>query len=121
MDENRCDDASTTIEELKTIVANFAKERNWGKYHTPKNLASAAAIEAGELMECFQWLTPEESEQVKNAPEKKQAVAEEICDVLSYLLELCNRMNVDLAKEFVKKMKKNAIKYPVPVESSADA
>lgn len=112
MNEKRYADPVTTIEELKQIVVRFADERDWGKFHTPKNLAMSALIEAGELMECFQWLTPEESYQVKDDPEKKQAVAEEICDVVSYLLNLCVKLDVDLASEFVKKSKKNAIKYP---------
>ncbi len=118
MDEQRYADSITTIEDLKQIVVRFSEERDWGKYHTPKNLASSAAIEAGELMECFQWLTPEESYQVKDDPAKKQAAAEEICDVVSYLLNLCVKLDVDLASEFVKKSKKNALKYPKPETSS---
>ena len=64
-------------------------------------------------MEVFQWLTPEESFEVKNDPSRKKAAAEEICDVVSYLLGLCSKLDVDLASEFVKKFEKNAIKYPI--------
>ena len=114
MSENDYSDSVTKIDELKKLVVKFSADRNWGKYHTPKNLASSVAVEAAELVECFQWLTPEESYELKNDPEKKKAVAEEICDVESYLLNLCAALEIDLASEFVKKLGKNALKYPIP-------
>ena len=113
MNEPQYSDSVTKIDELKKLVVQFAADRSWEKYHTPKNLASSVAIEAAELVECFQWLTPEESYGLKNDPEKKKAVAEEICDVASYLLNLCAKLDVDLASEFVKKLEKNALKYPI--------
>jgi len=113
LEEKRFSDSVTTIQELKDVVAKFAQERGWERYHTPKNLAGSVAIEAAELLERFQWLTPEESIDVKNDPVKKKAVAEEIADVASYLLNLCLKLDVDLAKEFVEKFQKNALKYPV--------
>lgn len=116
MNDSSYNDSVTTIDDLKRVVVDFANERDWDKYHTPKNLATSAAIEAGELMECFQWLTPEESYALKDDPVKKQAAAEEICDVVSYLLDLCVKLDVDLASEFIKKTRKNAIKYPVPTK-----
>lgn len=121
MNEAVISDSTTTIDDLKKLVARFAADRGWERYHTPKNLASSAAIEAAELMEHFQWLTPEESFEVANDPDKKRAIAEEISDVVSYLLNLCNRLDVDLASEFVKKMEKNAVKYPIPKERSPEA
>lgn len=105
-------DETTSIGEMKALVAQFAAERNWAIYHTPKNLASSVAIEAAELMEHFQWLTPTESDAVRLDPEKKAAVGEEMADVLSYLLEMANRLDLDLANAFFKKQEKNAIKYP---------
>ena len=69
-------------------------------------------------MECFQWLTVEESYAVKNDPEKKLAVADEIADVFCYLLNLCDELDVDLAAELERKMAKNAVKYPL--SSSAE-
>ncbi|MGN1065075.1 MAG: nucleotide pyrophosphohydrolase, partial [Thermoguttaceae bacterium] len=67
-EESRYTDATATVDDLKRLVDRFQEERNWAKYHTPKNLASSVAIEAAELMEHFQWLTPEESYEVKNDP-----------------------------------------------------
>ncbi len=113
MKEERLSDSVATIQDLKDVVERFAQERDWERYHTPKNLAGSVAIEAAELLERFQWLTPEESLDLKNDPVQKKAVAEEIADVLSYLLNLCLKLDVDLAKEFVEKFHKNALKYPV--------
>ena len=70
-EQSRYTDATATVDDLKRLVDQFQRERNWAKYHTPKNLASSVAIEAAELMEHFQWLTPEESYEVKNDPEKR--------------------------------------------------
>lgn len=105
-------DQSVTISELREIVRRFAEERGWEIYHQPKNLAASISIEAAELLEIFQWLTPEESANIADDPEKKRAAGEEIADVLSYLLALCNRLEIDLTDVFLKKTAKNAIKYP---------
>ena len=105
-------DATTTVADLKRLVVRFAEERDWGRFHTPKNLAASVAIEAAELLERFQWLTPEESVAVKDDPEALNAVAEEIADVASYLLNLCDKLGVDFASAFAAKMRKNAEKYP---------
>ncbi len=113
MKEERLSDSVATIQDLKDVVERFAQERGWERYHTPKNLAGSVAIEAAELLERFQWLTPEESLELKNDPVQKKAVAEEIADVLSYLLNLCLKLDVDLTQEFFEKFRKNALKYPV--------
>lgn len=105
-------DATTTVADLKRLVVRFAEERDWGRFHTPKNLAASVAIEAAELLERFQWSTPEESFAVKDDPEALNAVAEEIADVASYLLNLCDKLGVDFASAFAAKMRKNAEKYP---------
>ena len=119
-EQSRYTDATATVDDLQRLVDQFQRERNWAKYHTPKNLASSVAIEAAELMEHFQWLTPEESYEVKHDPDKKEAIADEIADVASYLLNLCLKLDVDLASEFARKMKKNAIKYPIPAREEAE-
>ncbi len=106
-------DSVATIASLREIARKFVLDRDWEKFHTPKNLASAVAIEAAELMEHFQWLTPEESADAKECPEKKAAIAEELCDVLAYLLSMANAMEIDVASSFVAKMAKNSQKYPV--------
>lgn len=105
-------DSATTVDDLKRLVVRFAEERDWGRFHTPKNLASSVAIEAAELLERFQWLTPEESVAVKDDPEALNAVAEEIADVASYLFNLCDKLGLDFASIFATKMRKNAEKYP---------
>lgn len=105
-------DATSTVADLKRLVVRFAEERDWGRFHTPKNLAASVAIEAAELLERFQWSTPEESFAVKDDPEALNAVAEEIADVASYLLNLCDKLGVDFASAFAAKMRKNAEKYP---------
>ena len=113
IDHRDFSDETTTIDELKSIASRFVDDRGWRPYHTPKNLASSVAIEAAE---CFQWLAPEESYLVKNDPEKKTAIADEIADVFAYLINLCDELDVDLASEFVRKMRKNAEKYPIAKE-----
>ncbi|MDO5310213.1 MAG: nucleotide pyrophosphohydrolase [Planctomycetia bacterium] len=112
-------DATTTIARLKALATQFVEERNWQSYHTPKNLAMSVAIEAAELMECFQWLAPEESYRVTEKVDTREAVADEIADVFCYLLNLCDELKIDLAAELVRKMAKNAIKYPAPVSNHA--
>ena len=116
MDNDSYSDVTTTVSELKRVAQQFVSDRHWEPYHTPKNLAMSTAIEAAELMECFQWLTPEESYQVKNDPEKMIQIGDEIADVFAYLLNLCSELDVDLAAEFVRKSAKNAQKYPLGLD-----
>ncbi len=106
-------DAQTTVAELRRTVEAFVDQREWHRFHTPKNLAMSLAIEAAELMEHFQWLTPEQSRAVADQPEKLQQTAEEMADVFCYLLAMANELGVDLAAALEAKMAKNAAKYPV--------
>jgi NTP pyrophosphatase (non-canonical NTP hydrolase) len=106
-------DDRTTIAELRREVAAFVQARDWSQFHTPKNLAMSLAIEAAELMEHFQWITPEESRALGGDASKKTAVGEEMADVLCYLVAMANELEVDLAEAFRAKMIKNASKYPV--------
>ncbi|MBN1436633.1 MAG: nucleotide pyrophosphohydrolase [Sedimentisphaerales bacterium] len=106
-------DSTTTIADLKQIVADFADQRDWRQFHSPKNLAMGAAIEAAELMEHFLWLTQKQSEETAQDPQTKHQIAEEISDVFCYLLNLANVMNIDLSEAFRAKMIRNAEKYPV--------
>lgn len=105
-------DATTTVAELRDLVRRFVDERDWVQFHTPKNLAMSAAIEAAELMEHFQWLTPEASLNVTSNPGEKDAVGEELADVVCYLLALANSLGLDVADCVERKMAKNAVKYP---------
>lgn len=105
-------DSTTTIAELKQSMARFIAEREWEKFHDPKNLAASIAIEAAELMEHFQWLRSDELANVKSDSAAMQAVAEELADIACYVLSFANTMGIDLAESIENKMKKNASKYP---------
>ena len=100
-----------TIEQLAAAVREFGRERDWHLYHTPKNLTAALIVEAAELLEPFQWLTPEQS--LNLPPETHEAVRQEMADVLIYLVSLANCLEVDLLKAAEDKLVINAAKYPV--------
>ncbi|HVE13409.1 MAG TPA: nucleotide pyrophosphohydrolase [Elusimicrobiota bacterium] len=95
---------------LKKIRA-FRDARDWMQFHDPKNLAISVAIEAAELLEHFQWRTPEQC--VAHARREKEAVADEIADVATYLFELADNLGIDLERAMERKIRKNARKYPV--------
>jgi NTP pyrophosphatase (non-canonical NTP hydrolase) len=105
-------DADTTVSELRRLIAEFVAARSWEQFHTPKNLAMSAAIEAAELMEHFQWLTPEESRELSGKPEALAEIGEELADVCCYLLALANTLGIDVAAAIADKMRKNERKYP---------
>ena len=91
----------------------FAAAREWEQFHTPKNLAMALAGEAGELLEIFQWLTPEQSARVTNTEKGKQAVEHELADLLAYVIRLADVLNIDLSQSLWNKLRLNEEKYPV--------
>lgn len=98
------------LEELLERVRSFNRERDWEQFHSPKNLSTALMIEAGELAEIFQWLTGEES---ADLPEPKMRKArEEIGDVLIYLVNLADKLGIDLIEAAEEKLKQNEKKYP---------
>jgi dCTP diphosphatase len=100
-----------SLQDLAEAVRGFGRERDWHLYHTPKNLTAALIVEAAELLEPFQWLTPEES---LNLPEpKRERVRQEMADVLIYLVSLANLLEVDLLRAAEDKLAINAAKYPV--------
>ncbi len=97
---------------LSDTLRDFAAARGWRAYHTPKNLAMALIVEAAELVEHFQWATPEESRAL--SPDKLGEVRDEMADVLIYLVELADVLGVDLIAAAHAKIVKNARKYPAP-------
>lgn len=97
--------------ELRDAMRDFAAAREWERFHTPKNLAAALSVEAAELLEHFQWLTEQESQQLDEA--RRTAVAHELADVLLYLVRLADRLDVDLLEAARRKLALNAAKYPV--------
>ena len=86
------------LKELQASLRHFAAERDWQPFHNPKNLATALMVEAAELAEIFQWMTPEESREAHNTPELKARIGEEIADVLLYLLQAADHSQVDVAR-----------------------
>lgn len=109
---------SLDLNALQARLRAFAAERQWEPFHTPKNLAMALMVEAAELQELFQWLTPEESQRLTADPAQKERVADELADVLLYLLQLADHTGVDLADAVERKLVKNARKHPVPPASA---
>ena len=103
-------DALTTLQDLKARVAEFVGERDWGQFHTPKNLSMSIAIEAAELMEHFQWMTVEQSRSLP--PEALAEIGEELADIVIYSLSLANVLGLDLTQTVTEKMAKNIRKYP---------
>lgn len=102
---------ANVLAELRDALRRFAAERDWDQFHSPKNLAIALSVEAGELLERFQWLSEAESQSL--SPTERSRVEQEMADVLLYLIRLADRLDVDLAAVAREKMKINAEKYPV--------
>ena len=102
--------AMMDLERIREALRRFAAERDWDRFHTPKNLAAALSVEAAELLEHFQWLTAEESANLSAVTLSK--VRLEIADVLLYLIRLADKLNVDLMSAATEKIRINAAKYP---------
>jgi len=100
-----------TFEQMKIYLDQFIRERNWDHYRTPKNLAMALSTEVGELTELFQWLSEKECAEIHRDLTKMKMIEEEMADVLSYLVQLAGILNIDLAKAFWEKTKKNELKH----------
>ncbi len=101
----------TELESLRDELRDFAAARDWDQFHSPKNLAMALSAEAGELLEIFQWLTPEQSARLD--PKAQAAAADEIADVLLYVVRLGDRLGIDPVAAARRKLVANAEKYPV--------
>lgn len=99
---------------LQQRLAAFAAARDWEQYHTPKNLAVALSVEASELVEIFQWLTPEQSARVMEDADSAHRVADEVADVLAYLLQFCEVLGIDALAALAAKIDRNESRFPVP-------
>ncbi|NEB78098.1 nucleotide pyrophosphohydrolase [Streptomyces sp. SID14478] len=99
---------------LQTRLAHFAASRRWEPFHTPKNLAMALSVEASELVEIFQWLTPEQAARVMDDPESAHRVEDEVADVLAYLLQLCEVLGIDALAALAAKIDRNESRFPAP-------
>jgi NTP pyrophosphatase (non-canonical NTP hydrolase) len=102
------DHADLTV--LRDKLRAFAEARDWNQFHSPKNLSMALMVEAAELMEHFQWLTEKQSAEL--SADDLHAAGEELADILLYLVRLADRLGIDLRDAALKKMDKNALKYP---------
>lgn len=102
---------SDSLEELRARLARFAAERDWDQFHSPKNLSMALIGEAAELVEHFQWLTQEQSNRL--AADKLTEVAEELADILIYVIRTADKLDVDLITAAWEKIEKNEQRYPV--------
>lgn len=98
------------LRQLGETLREFARERDWEQFHSPKNLAMALAAETGELVELFQWLSEEQS--ACPDPARKQRMGEEMADLLIYLVRLADRLDLDLEQAVHQKLQQNRDKYP---------
>jgi dCTP diphosphatase len=105
------DVALDSLLNLRDALRKFSAEREWEKFHSPKNLAIALSVEAAELLEHFQWISDADSADM--APATRTKVGEELADVLIYLVQLADKLDVDLTKAANEKLQQNAEKYPV--------
>jgi NTP pyrophosphatase (non-canonical NTP hydrolase) len=105
-------DGETTVAELKALLKRFVSERDWERFHSPKNLVMGLAVETAELMEHFLWLDLEESRAAAEQPGQREAIADELADVACHLLNLSNALTIDLSDAIRAKMIKNERKYP---------
>ena len=106
-------DDKTTIEELKKLVIKFRDERDWKKYHKPKNLATSISIEAAELLEQFQWKTDDEIEEILKDKKAFEKISEELADIIDYCLSFSGVTKIDISEALKKKIEENKKKYPV--------
>jgi NTP pyrophosphatase (non-canonical NTP hydrolase) len=102
---------NSALDELARQLRHFAAERHWEPFHSPKNLAAALSVEAAELLEHFQWLTEDDSRRLP--ADKQEAVAHEAADVLLYLIQLTDKLDIDLIAAAERKLEINRQKYPV--------
>lgn len=109
---NQPDDRLINVEALSKALASFAQARDWSQFHSPKNLVMALTGEVGELNELFQWLTEQQSVDLAQDPERKKRVAEELADVLFYLVRTASVLGIDLNQAAIDKLALNEQKYP---------
>ena len=106
-------DDSTTVGTLRAAVDEFVRQRDWYRFHTPKNLAMSIAIEAAEIMEHFQWYGLEESVERLSDPAIHAEVSEELADVLIYCLSFANASQIDISQAVQRKLLRNQTRFPV--------
>lgn len=105
-------DINTNISELKSEVDAYIKERDWKKYHNPKDISLSLVIELSELLEIFQWEDKQSIENKLNDKEEMEKIEDEVADIAIYLLSFCNTTDIDLSSAVLKKIEKIKEKYP---------
>lgn len=105
---------------LQRRLADFAAARAWQPFHTPKNLAVALSVEASELLEIFQWLTPEQAAAVMDDPDSADRVRDEVADVMAYLLQFCEVLRIDVLDALAAKIDRNELRFPRPGAATQD-
>jgi len=103
----------TDLQRMQEEVRRFCEERQWDRFHSAKDLAIGIAVEAAELLELFRFLSPDEVEEMMRRKADRRRVADEMADILAFLLRLAQRYRIDLEKAFADKMDDNRRKYPV--------
>jgi NTP pyrophosphatase (non-canonical NTP hydrolase) len=111
--ETTASDQQVTVGDLRSAVHEFVSARDWYQYHSPKNLAMSIAIEAAEIMEHFQWYTPEEATARISDPQRNAEVADELADVLIYCLSFANSTGIDVSQAVLRKLARNETRFPV--------
>jgi dCTP diphosphatase len=101
------------LEKLSEEISTFTQERDWDQFHSIKNLSMALSVETSELLEIFQWMSEDQSNEVKTNPEAMEKIQDEVADIFVYLLRVVNKTGIDLEVAVKNKMAKNALKYPV--------
>ena len=104
---------SINTELLLSEINKFVNDRDWDQFHSLKNLSMALSVESSELLEIFQWMNEQQSNQIESKPETLAQVEDELSDIFYYLLRISSKLNINLEESLLKKMKKNAEKYPV--------
>lgn len=105
-------DSPDPLHDLRERTRAFARARDWEQFHTPKNLAMALSVEVAELAEHFQWLQTGGPGEL--APGQHEEIRHELADVLLYLVQIADKLDVDLHAAALEKIQRNAIKYPAP-------
>ena len=113
MSNTHLSDNRTTIAELKDLIQAFIDEREWGKYHNSKDIALAINVEAGELLEIFEWVREHEIPALLNNSDKRQRLGEELSDIMILCLNLASVVGLDMADTMGRKLEMNRLKYPV--------
>lgn len=109
-------DDTTTVALLRERAGAFVDRRNWGRYHSPKNLAESMAIEVAELLEHFQWMSTKESIEYVKGAENRTAVADELADVMIYLLSFANAAHIDVSDAVLNKFDINESRFPTAAD-----